>query len=185
MAAGVSHVLNNNFHDFGTNAIHCADNEGANIIDGNHINNIGSHAVVISNAPFSKVRNNLIEKGANKISSKQSVEARSAFYEIGYNVLRDFVSGSIGISYGVTTATKASGTTWLIHHNYIYATRAQRATGIYDFGDNCIENQENTVEGSVSYIFNNTMAFIKNAAIQMNGPATNKFYLNPKIVSLN
>jgi hypothetical protein len=184
-AAGVTAIINNVFVDFASRAIDCSDNEGGNMIAGNRLSNIGGEALVINNTPFTAVRYNLIEIGGYKIISKINKDARAATNDIAYNVLRNFVSGSIGISYGVATATKASGWTWLIHHNYMYATRSQRATGSYDLGDNCIENQENTTAGSVTYMYNNTWAFIKNAAVQMNGPGANKFYLKNNISAYN
>jgi|GEM_PF-3960234 len=183
--AGEAKILNNSFVDLNDKAIECVNNEGANIIDGNMFHNIANTAIVITDVPFTAVRNNLIEKGGTKISAKVTKDARSSPIDIAYNTIRDFVSGSVGISYGVAGSTVASRYTWTIHHNYIYVTQPQRATGSHDFGDNAIENQESNLSGSVTYMYNNTWAFQKNCAVQMNGPGTNKFYLKNNISAWN
>jgi len=185
LEAGVAKILNNEFVDFNDKAIECVMNEGANIIENNQIYNVANTAIIVNDVPFTAVRYNQIEKGATKIQAKVNSNQRGSLMDIAYNKISDFLSGSVGISYGVTGSNVSPKYTWTIHHNYIYVPSAQRVQGGYDFGDNCVENQESNLGGSVSYIYNNTFAFIKNASIQMNGPTPNKFYLKNNISAWN
>jgi hypothetical protein len=178
-------VLNCAFTDFTKSAIEITSNAvGSNVIEGNTFTNIGN-AINASDAPFTVIRYNRVETSSSAmVNSKVTINMRASPVDIGFNTLVGAKDGQVNVDFGVLSGVVSPGSTWYIHHNFMYSTHAQRTVGNNN-GDNGIQNEQDTQAGSISYIFNNTIVGVKNCGVQMNGPSTNKYYLKNNLLAHN